>query len=327
MQESGEIDSTAAQVYRLRVIHPTDSVERLAARAGLTPQEAQDAEARLAALGLLRPSPRGGKVAVSPETAADTLLAPLEQEILQRRIAMAATRAQFHALSAEYLEARSMRSAKTSVEIVRGPDSAWAVIDDLARTCSESLDTFVPGSDGNDTAVSHPTARVLDNLQRSVRIRTLLHHPSRQQPAFVRHVSAVTAACGQVRTVNSLPARLQIYDRSCAVLPLDPQHEAAGAALIRDPTVLTFLQHLFEHYWGRGMEFGEEENRSGGPPTGPDLEVLRLMAAGKKDEVIAHLLGMSSRSVSRIVARLMERLGANSRFQAGARAALHGWLS
>lgn len=327
MQETGEIDAAAARVYRLRVIHPTDSVEQIAARAGLTPQEATDAEYRLSALGLLRPSPTGGQVAVSPETAADTLLAPMEQDILQRRIAMAATRARLHALSGDYLEARSMRSAKSSIEIVEGMDNTRAVIDDLARTCSESLDALVPGSGLSEAAVEAATPLDMEILERGVKVRSLLQHSARRNRSQVRHVAILTGAGAQVRSTSVLPSRMQIYDHSCAVLPLDPDHAAAGAALIRDPTVLSFLQQLFEHYWDRALEFTAEEQREGPEPTEVEHDVLMLMAAGKKDEAIAHQLGMSPRSVSRIVARLMERLNADSRFQAGARAALNGWLT
>ncbi|MGP3970731.1 LuxR C-terminal-related transcriptional regulator [Streptomyces sp. 6N223] len=281
----------------------------------------------MSALGLLRPSPTGGQVAVSPETAADTLLAPMEQDILQRRIAMAATRARLHALSGDYLEARSMRSAKSSIEIVEGMDNTRAVIDDLARTCSESMDALVPGSGLSEAAVEAATPLDMEILERGVKMRSLLQHSARKNRAQVRHVSIITAAGAQVRSTSVLPSRLQIYDHSCAVLPLDPDRAAAGAALIRDPTVLSFLQQLFEHYWDRALEFTAEEQRDGPEPTEVEQDVLMLMAAGKKDEAIAHQLGMSPRSVSRIVARLMERLNAESRFQAGARAALNGWLS
>lgn len=299
----------------------------MAARVGLTPQGVIDAESRLSALGLLRPSPTGGQVAVSPETAADALLAPMEQEILQQRISMAATRARLHALSGDYLEARSLRSAKTSIEIVEGMDNARAVIEDLARTCTESVDVLVPGSGGSEAGVRAARSLDMEALERGVKMRTLFQHSARKNRFQVRHVGALTAAGAEVRSTSVLPSRMQIYDRSWAVLPLDPQEAGAGAAIIRDPTVLSFLQRLFEHYWDRAVDFTEEEPRNGPGPTGVELDVLLLMAAGKKDEAIAHQLGMSPRSVSRIVARLMERLDAASRFQAGARAALSGWLS
>ncbi|MDT0343013.1 helix-turn-helix transcriptional regulator [Streptomyces litchfieldiae] len=308
------------------MIHPTDSVEQIAARAGLTADEVTDAESRLFALGLLRASPGGGRVAISPESAADALLAPLEQDILQRRIAMATTRARLHSLSGDYLEARSMRSAKTIIEVVEGIDNIRAVIDDLARTCVKSIDALT-ASRPTEEAIRASTPLDLEQLERGVRTRRVFQHAARKHWTSVQFLETLAAAGAEVRTATALPSHLLIYDRSCAVLPLDPQRTAAGVALVRDPAVLNFLQQLFEHYWDRALDFSEEEQRSGAEPTGVERDVLLMMAAGKKDEAIAHQLGMSPRSVSRIVARLMDRLGAESRFQAGTRAALNGWLS
>ncbi|TDC66128.1 helix-turn-helix domain-containing protein [Streptomyces hainanensis] len=307
------------------MIHPTNSVEWIAVRAGLTPEQVKEAEFQLAELGLLRPSPSGGRVAISPESAADALLAPLERDILQRRIAMAATRARLHALSGDYLEARSMRSAKSSIEIVEGIDNIRAVIDDLGRTCTKSLDALVPGGAVSKAGLAAALAVDLELLSRGIRIRSLFQHSARGDRATTVHAATLADAGAQIRTTAVLPSRMLIYD-DCAVLPLDPLHTASGAALVRDPAVLRFLKQLFEHYWDQGLDFAEEE-KAGPEPGGIEREVLLLMAAGRKDEAIAHQLGMSPRSVSRIVARLMERLGAESRFQAGARAALNGWLS
>ncbi|MDT0322307.1 helix-turn-helix transcriptional regulator [Streptomyces millisiae] len=285
----------------------------------------KDAEFQLAELGLLRPSPSGGRVAISPESAADALLAPMEQDILQRRIAMAATRARLHALSGDYLEARSMRSAKSSIEIVEGIDNIRAVIDDLGRTCAKSLDALVYGGPQTDDALRAALAVDRELLSRGIRIRSIFQHSARGHRATTVYAATLASEGGQVRSTAVLPSRMLIYD-DCAVLPLDPLNTAGGAALVRDPAVLKFLKQLFEHYWDRALDFAEEQ-RTGPEPAGVEREVLLLMAAGKKDEAIAHQLGMSPRSVSRIVARLMERLGAESRFQAGARAALNGWLS
>ncbi|MDP9611903.1 MULTISPECIES: LuxR C-terminal-related transcriptional regulator [Streptomyces] len=44
------------------------------------------------------------------------------------------------------------------------------------------------------------------------------------------------------------------------------------------------------------------------------------------DSAVARQLGMSDRTVRRVVAQLMERLGAQSRFEAGVRAVERGWI-
>ncbi|MCE7082413.1 LuxR C-terminal-related transcriptional regulator [Streptomyces sp. ST2-7A] len=327
MLEPSEIGAAATRIYRLRVIHPTDSVAQVAARAGVAPDEAARAEEQLADLGLLRPSPGGGWVAISPESAADELLAPLEQDILQRRIAMAATRARLHALSGDYLEARSLRSAKTNIEVIKGIDSIRAVIDDLTRTCSSSLDTLAPGGGQSEQAIRSAVPLDLEMLARGVELRTIFQHSARRHLPTAQFVARITAAGARVRSSSTLPSRVQIYDRVCAVLPIDPENTGAGVALVRDPAVLGFVRRLFEYYWERSVNFSEVDRVAGPAPTGLERDVLLLMATGKKNQVIAHQLGMSDRSVSRIVSTLMERLDADSRFQAGVKAVQNGWLT
>lgn len=326
MQEPDEIDSVDTQVYRGRVIHPTDSVEHLAKRLGITPAQVTAAESKLSALGLIRTSPGGGWVAISPESAADELLGPAEQDILQKRIAMAATRARLHSLTGDYLEARSLRSTRSNIEVIEGVDNIRAVIEDLARTSSRTTDVFILGT-MSDAGLGSAERLDLEALARGVSLRIMLQHSARKKPRAAQYAATVTAAGAQVRTITSLPSRLLIYDRDCAVLPLDPKAPAKGGALVRDAAVLSFVQRLFDHYWERALVFNEAEPESGPAPTGVDREVLLLMASGKKNETIAHQLGMSVRSVSRIVSALLQRLDADSRFQAGVRAAQNGWLS
>ncbi|WP_234320184.1 helix-turn-helix domain-containing protein [Streptomyces sp. SBT349] len=322
-----EIDAVTVRVYQLRVTHPTDLVSQLAARAGVTAAEVSAAEERLADLGLLQQSPGGGWVAISPESAADALLAPLEQDVLHRRIAMAATRERLHSLSGDYLEARSLRSAGSSVEVVRGIDNIRAVIDDLARTCVSSLDALVPGGGQPEAAISAATPLDLELLGRGVRIRSLFQHSARRHRPTVSYAERINAAGARVRSVGVLPSRLQIYDRVCAVLPLNPGDTASGAALVRDPTVVGFLCQLFDHCWDEGVEFTEVEVERGPEPSGLEREALLMLAAGRSNEEIADRLGLAQRSVSRLVAQLMARLDATNRFQAGVQAASRGWLS
>ncbi|MEV1011171.1 helix-turn-helix transcriptional regulator [Streptomyces sp. NPDC049881] len=327
MHAEQELDALTVRVYQLRVTHPTDGLGQLAARAGLSPEEAARAEGRLLELGLLQRSPGGGWVAINPESAAENLLAPAEQEILQQRIAMAATREQLLALSGDYLEARGMRSARSSIEIVEGIDNIRAVIDDLVRNCVRCLDVLVPGGGQSEAAIKAALPLDLALRSRRVEVRALFQHTARRHRATFLYMRRLTLAGTQVRTSSTLPARMQIYDGECAVLPLDPLRPQAGVAIVRDPAVLRFLCQLFELCWADGTDFGESEEAGGPEPAGTEREVLLLMAGGRTNDEIARSLGLSQRSVSRTVAQLMARLDASNRFQAGALAALRGWLA
>ena len=322
-----ELDAVAVRVYQLRVTHPTDLASQLASRAGLTREQVAEAEEKLATLGLIQRSPSGGWVAISPESAAETLIAPMERDILQRRIAMAATRERLHTLSGDYLEARSMRSAKTSIEIVEGIDNIRAVIDDLVRTCVSSLEVLISGGGQSEDGIRAAIPLDMELRSRGVEIYALFLHSARRHRATAQYMDALSGAGAHVRCIGMLPSRMQIYDRQCALLPLDPKDPQAGVSIVRDPSVLSFLAQLFEHCWAQSIPYPEEERPTGDGPTATERQVLLLMASGKTNEEIAGRLGISQRSVSRTVAQLMERLQAANRFQAGVRATQLGWLS
>ena len=55
-----------------------------------------------------------------------------------------------------------------------------------------------------------------------------------------------------------------------------------------------------------------------------DQQLLALLAAGLTDQAIARKLGVALRTVERRVRRLMDGLGARTRFQAGLQAAARG---
>ncbi|MGP3965313.1 response regulator transcription factor [Nonomuraea sp. 3N208] len=78
------------------------------------------------------------------------------------------------------------------------------------------------------------------------------------------------------------------------------------------------------------MTASEPEEVPGSPDgstlTEQQRAVLRLLATGAKDAAIARSMGVSTRTITRLVSELTAALGASSRFQAGVRAARLGWL-
>jgi DNA-binding NarL/FixJ family response regulator len=61
-------------------------------------------------------------------------------------------------------------------------------------------------------------------------------------------------------------------------------------------------------------------------PTHRDLEVVRLVAAGRTNAEIAGELGVSGKTIEGRLARLFERLGVASRTELATRAIAEGWL-
>jgi DNA-binding CsgD family transcriptional regulator len=131
----------------------------------------------------------------------------------------------------------------------------------------------------------------------------------------------------EVRLSPSVTRRLLIVDGKTAVVPINPEETSVGALCVREPGLIDQLTTLFELIWTDAVPLGM--SATAGSPSGlspTDRHLLRLLADGLTDDAAAKRLGISARTVRRIMADLMDRLNAESRFEAGVEAALPGWL-
>jgi DNA-binding CsgD family transcriptional regulator len=117
----------------------------------------------------------------------------------------------------------------------------------------------------------------------------------------------------------ALPAGLFVFDHHTALVLTD---SAAEPVLLSDRGSVALLSAFFERVWADAPPVGAV----GEHLTDQQATTVRLLADGHTDEAIAKRLGVSARTARRIVMRLMDRLGARGRFQAGVRAVEAGWL-
>jgi DNA-binding NarL/FixJ family response regulator len=89
------------------------------------------------------------------------------------------------------------------------------------------------------------------------------------------------------------------------------------------------LSELFDLVWGEARIAAPAlpQVRAADGPTPQERDLLRLLGRGMTDASAARQLGVSLRTVRRMMAELMTRLDARSRFEAGLRAAERGWVS
>ncbi|MFG2132179.1 LuxR family transcriptional regulator [Streptomyces sp. NPDC048751] len=128
-----------------------------------------------------------------------------------------------------------------------------------------------------------------------------------------------------IRIARVPPLQAMIVDGSSALVMAD---SAVGrrASLIRVPEVLNTLATLFESVWVRAVPAGERTVFGDHYRAELARQILGALQAGVTDEVAARELTVSVRTYRRHVAEIMTLLGANSRFQAGVRAAELGLL-
>ncbi|MFI6849622.1 LuxR family transcriptional regulator [Kitasatospora sp. NBC_00085] len=99
------------------------------------------------------------------------------------------------------------------------------------------------------------------------------------------------------------------------------------AAMIRDLSVIRTMHNLFAGVWRRAVPIEDRPDFGNAARKEFTQRILDRLNAGMTDEVAARDLSVSVRTYRRYVAEIMETLGANSRFQAGARAAELGLLA
>jgi DNA-binding CsgD family transcriptional regulator len=172
-------------------------------------------------------------------------------------------------------------------------------------------------------------ARPLDTalLSRGVKLRLIYQEAIRNDPTTLGYARGLVELGALVRTAPLMGQRLFICDRRFALLPIDPGDRARGAIFVSAAGVVASLVELFEYRWATAspLEAGQSVNPETGL-TDVERELLALLADGKTDDAAAKRLDVSLRTIRRMMADLMARLGAKSRFEAGIKAARRGWL-
>lgn len=321
------LDALAESVYRALLTHPQDAPADLAARLERSPEEVDAALERLADLALVRPPGAAGRWrAVNPELGLAGLLARQEAETLRRQRELERSRGALTGLIAEYSLLRQTGSGSSGVEIISDLGEVRDRLEQLAAEATAEVLSFAPG--GPQPAAVMEASRALDQqtLERGVVMRTVYLDSVRNDPATVHYAQWLTELGGAVRTVPALPLRMIVADGALAVVPLDPDDARQGAVILRSSGVVAALRALFEQVWSQARALGEAVHRDARGLTDQERQLLRLLAGGLTDERAAQRLGVSLRTVRRMMSDLMTRMDSRSRFQAGIKVSALGWL-
>ncbi|GAB7185321.1 DNA-binding response regulator NarL/FixJ family [Kitasatospora sp. Ki12] len=195
-----------------------------------------------------------------------------------------------------------------------------AVRERLARAREVSL--CCPGGDPTGAALAELVLTGLPRGRPASRTRIVHQHPARFH-LTTQHQARTAAGVGaEVRTTGESCGAMLVVDRECVFLP--ERERAAGLVLVTQPSVVAHLADSFETLWHQGAAFRSGPAAARAVSDELRTTILRLLADGLKDEVIARRLGLSLRNCRRHIAGLYSALGAESRFQAGVLAERHG---
>ena len=167
-----------------------------------------------------------------------------------------------------------------------------------------------------------------ENLRRGVRYRVIVPDTARTAPVLATRLGTLALAGADTRSVPDVPTDALVIDGAVVVLPVDrtAAGPSLGTAVFRLSSVVTTTTELFERVWLAAVPMSPSELPDAAELNPRERELLALLSSGSTDESAAARLGVSVRTVRRMVADIMNRLGARSRFQAGVKAADRGWL-
>ncbi|MEU6479292.1 helix-turn-helix transcriptional regulator [Streptomyces sp. NPDC047017] len=327
--EFAELDDISAAAYGQAVELGRFIGKDIAVQLALSPAEIERAEKVLILLRLLQPMPGSPDVLVpvAPDVATADLVSSAETQVRDLQQAVTDVRGRLMSLTPVYFEGRRLRNRLEAFDVITDRDTVQSMLDHLSQHCRQTMESVAPGGSRPRPALLAARQSALSMRERGVAVRTVYQHTARSDLATRAYVRDVTAAGAEIRTADQVIERILIYDRETVFLPTRDrsdaeEHAINGAIVVREPTLVAFVCNVFEHLWDGATPFVPDTTRA--PTIADDLKqsILRLMAKGYKDEMVARRLGMSVRTCRRHISEITEELEATSRFQAGYNAAM-----
>jgi sugar-specific transcriptional regulator TrmB/DNA-binding CsgD family transcriptional regulator len=308
------------RIYRVLVKRGGAPLSEIVTCVEVSAKAARQALGGLEANGLISRSPVGRLrfVPAPPEMAVDVLVRRRQEEVAEARLAAIE-------LQKTFRQAREKGSPPDVVEVVTGREAIIQRFVQLQRSARRELLGFARppfvGSKG-------PNDVERELLSRGVRYR-IAYDREVLESAGIDGLRGCIAAGEEARTYPNLPMKLAICDDRQAMIPLrvdDPGSE--DVLIVHTSPLLEALRMLFEAVWERAVPIGPpgslEADRVSGSQQ--DRDLLMLLAGGLKDQAISRQLGVSLRTVQRRIRGLMDKLGAETRFQAGLQARERNWV-
>ncbi|WP_306321886.1 MULTISPECIES: LuxR family transcriptional regulator [unclassified Streptomyces] len=301
----------------------------LARATGLPARRVADALGHLAERGCTLPSPHGSALprAVPPATALRNLIHRHQAQLLRRSAELEDLTGAVDRLAAGLLTATPADVRAMGIETVRG---GRAIAERVAAMLA-SATTEVALLDRPPYASSRPDGMpapldVAAPVRRGARVRVVVDREGLTFAGRARGLNDLAAQGVQIRVGKDLPTKLFTVDRRVTLLPpTDAADPTASALVVGDSLLSHALVPLFDAVWEKAVPIGADSTDDA--ITDEDRELLTLLSSGLKDEAIARRLDVHVHTVRRRITRLMTMLNAQTRFQAGVRATLRGWLT
>ncbi|BFU45205.1 TrmB family transcriptional regulator [Krasilnikovia sp. MM14-A1004] len=257
--------------------------------------------------------------AAAPDVALEALLLRQEEQVQRARL-------HAHQMAARHRRAHAGDDPASLVEVVTGRLAVLERFEQVQRAARHEIRAIdkppyaVPSGNRNPVELAM--------LARGVRYRVIYDPRGLVEFHDLRTDLEQSSARGEVaRVLAGTPTKLILADDRVGLIPLQAAPSSIESIVVVHPSaLLEALGALFESLWDRALPLGAAPEITATGPTPDERRLLTLLTTGLPDEAIARQLGLSYRTFQRRLRRLLVRLDAETRFQAGVRAAHLGWI-
>ncbi|WP_282692711.1 LuxR C-terminal-related transcriptional regulator [Streptomyces sp. CC208A] len=326
------------ELFRFLVAAPGSTLRHAQEQIQAEAEELGSAMDLLADHGLVRSSPAHPvPVPVAPEVALARILEREEESLRRRLDELRRKKSILAALSENLMAMQVAGRGGIGVTLLEGEGEVVSALESAAVRARKEVLSMHPGVPLSANMLTESMERNHQALKRGVAMRSIHLDCMLRIPYGRAHLRHLQEAGAEVRVASVLPLRLIVVDGVLGYASTPPREGRFAALEFKGPEVVHVLLQMFEHCWVHGAvvpPLDEPVSRGSQEPSGAaDAELdereralVRMLAEGLKDVAIARSLGVSSRTLRRLMTDVMDRLEADSRFQAGARAMARGWL-
>jgi sugar-specific transcriptional regulator TrmB/DNA-binding CsgD family transcriptional regulator len=314
------IEPLEERLYRALLAGSPQSLADLATAVGVPAGLLRGPLERLHTAGFVTPLAEDGDlyVPVPPDLALHLVVSREELKLRRRLDELSRLRASAQRL-ARQLVGDVPETGDDVVHVVEGGPLVRQKIADVALLARTDLRRLEPAPLLDDDLETQP-----DVTRRVVYERSAL-----DEPAVLDRIQVRQLRGEDVRLLPHPPARVVLADEDLGFVVLDDDGERPRGVLVHRSPLLSSLVALFDLFWERAIPLDSRDStgrEAAWRISDDDAALLRLLAAGLKDQAIARHLGIGLRTVVRRIGNLSRALDAETRFQAGLQAARRGLL-
>ncbi|MFJ8966169.1 helix-turn-helix domain-containing protein [Lentzea sp. NPDC102401] len=306
---------TELAVYEVLVDSYQLGLAELCPAAELPEREVRAALRSLTELGFVH-QVDGLHTAVAPDVALAAYFLRREEDLRRERLLAGA-------LQVRYERAAGVRAPADLVEVVHGAEAISRRVDQVMRTARHEV-RFVDKPPYAKAPTSlHPVEDEL--LRRGVRFRGIYERQALELHDLRADLEMGLSLGEEARVVAVAPTKMILADSHLGLIPLySTETTLESAVIVHRSALLDSLGALFGKLWDDAVPLSLPGQPASSEVSIADARLLALLATGLPDRSIAKQLGLSYRTYQRRLHRLMDELGAQTRFQAGLRAASRG---